>query len=196
MDILSIQCALHLLGKPDGGLDGVWGINTASGVTRFQREFGLQATGRVDEDTEKAMRYAICFGMPEADCREEAGSSEWDEIEYFERKEFACTCGRCGGFPVEPGMNMVRGTNEIRKWAKVPITPNSAVRCQEHNDELPGSVPNSWHVRGPSGLCQAVDISVRGKTDQQVEAFAKTLPHYYSSYIMSGGGVHIQFTEN
>lgn len=190
MDVLKIQCALHILDLPDGGRDGVWGMNTSEGIRRFQKAFGLPVTGQVDDDTIQALRHAVCFGLPEV----EKEPDEWDKYEYFVREEFGCPCGRCGGFPVEPHFNMVAGVNEIRRWARVPISPNSAVRCQAHNDELPGSVKNSWHVRGPSGLCQAVDISVRGKSDYEVEQYAKTLPHYYSSYIMSGGGVHIQFS--
>lgn len=190
MDILKIQCALHILDLPDGGRDGEWGPNTSEGIRRFQKAFGLQVTGQVDDDTIQALRHAVCFGLP----FEEKEPDGWDEIEYFVRDEFRCPCGSCGGFPVEPHMNMVRGMDMMRGWAKVPITPSSGVRCQAHNDELPGSVPNSWHVRGPSGLCQAVDISVKGKSDYEVEQYAKTLPHYYSSYIMSGGGVHIQFS--
>lgn len=190
MTTKDIQCALHILGLPDGGLDGIPGVNTATGIRRFQKAAGLPVTGEADDDTVAAMREAIYFGMPAETHTQQGDGDFWDEIEYFVREEFRCPCGRCGGFPTEPHENMVRGTDAIRRWAGVPITPASGVRCQEHNDELPGSVPNSWHVRG-----QAVDIAVKGKTPQQVEAYAKTLPHYYSSYIMTSGGVHIQFSD-
>lgn len=192
MDTLKIQCALHILDLPDGGRDGITGVNTETGIRRFQRRFGIPETGTADDDTIRALRHALCFGLPEGAAKEDE-QDEWDELEYFTIGEFDCPCGRCGGRPVEPHINVGRGCDAIRKWAGVPISPNSGVRCQEHNDELPGSVPNSWHVRGPSGKSQAVDLSVRGKTDAEVQAYAMTLPWYYSSYIMSGGGVHIQF---
>ena len=63
---------------------------------------------------------------------------------------------------------------------------SSGVRCQAHNDELPGSVPDSRHVRG-----RAVDFTLPGFTPQEVLGLAKANSRIVYAYIMKSGYVHM-----
>ena len=58
---------------------------------------------------------------------------------------------------MEPDELLVRLADKVREHFGAPATVSSGVRCQAHNDELPGSVPNSYHVRG-----KAMDFCIRG----------------------------------
>lgn len=53
------------------------------------------------------------------------------------------------------------------------------VRCQAHNDELPGSVPDSRHVRG-----RAVDFTLPGFSPKEILWMAKETPGIVYAYIM------------
>ena len=46
-----------------------------------------------------------------------------------------------------------------------PMVPSSVRRCQEHNDELPGSAKNSRHIIG-----KAMDFNAPKSTPTQIEA--------------------------
>ena len=46
-----------------------------------------------------------------------------------------------------------------------PMVPSSVRRCQEHNDELPGSAKNSRHIIG-----KAMDFNAPKSTPAQIEA--------------------------
>ena len=50
-----------------------------------------------------------------------------------------------------------RVADRVRAHFGTPATVSSGVRCQAHNDELPGSSKNSYHVKG-----KAMDFCVRG----------------------------------
>ena len=58
------QCLLHVLGYYIDEVDGVWGPCSRVAAKAFQEDFGLVPTGHIDETGEKALRYAISFGMP------------------------------------------------------------------------------------------------------------------------------------
>ena len=80
----------------------------------------------------------------------------WDEIKYFTKSDFACSCGGayCDGYnSVEPAEQTVRVVDEIRRRAGSAITITSAIRCPTRNAAV-GGVSNSLHITG-----QAVDIS-------------------------------------
>lgn len=187
MDFTDIQCLLTFLRSGNtryylGRVDGIGGPLTASAISRFQKDFGLQETGTADEATQKAMRHAVTYGMPE---REEdvpdnnVGNKTgtfWDEIEFFDREEFRCQCnGRyCNGFHVEPDETMVRICNEIRRRAGVPIlirdAGGSGLRCPQWNAAIPGAAANSYHTKG-----MAADLHPRGKTPAQLHAIAEAV---------------------
>lgn len=182
------QCLLAYLGYYHGAIDGAIGPQTRAAVEEFQRAEGLTADGSPGPLTQAALLDAVAKGR----FREESATTPevrtgtfWDEIQYFSREEFRCPCPRCGGFPVEPKEALVRLADQVREHFGEPATVSSGVRCQAHNDELPGSVPNSYHVKG-----QAVDFSVRGKSAAQVLAFVRTLPVHYA-YAIDNSFVHM-----
>lgn len=167
MTVKDIQCLLTFLKRSDGTsyytgeVDNLWGSLSQRAVLDFQRDFGgLSVTGELDEATEKAMRHAVAYGMPERDEPEpdaNAGKHQtgtfWDDIKFFTREEFRCQCGGkyCNGFPVEPEEKMVRTVDEIRRRLGVPISivdaGGSGVRCPVHNANV-GGVANSEHLYG------------------------------------------------
>ncbi len=206
----------YQLRRKDGTLaiDGIPGPSTQSAIRKFQVEHQKRPDGSLlDPDgywgpaTETALREVI--GSNEApqeitapnEPEEQAPAapptdypSVWDEPDvkpYFSKAEFACPCPRCGGFPVEPVSLLVRCCAAVRKEAN-RIKPgtvfkiSSGVRCQAHNDELPGSVPDSRHIRG-----RAVDFKLPGFTPQETLRIAKATPGIVYAYIMSSGWVHM-----
>ena len=158
MTIRQIQCLLAYLGYYDGPLDGLWGEKSQRATEAFQRGYQLTADGIFGAATEKRILEVIANGEEPVDDKMSATEDKmsaiadwWKEIRYFTRKEFRCTCPRCGGFPVEPEETMVRVVDGIRHRAGVPVTivdsGGSGVRCPEHNAEV-GGVPNSEHLYG------------------------------------------------
>lgn len=181
------QCLLVYLGYDTGGVDGIWGDRSRQATEHFQQDFGgISVDGICGEQTEKALKHAVAYGIEKkSDSTNSNTGTFWDEIKYFSREEFRCPCPRCGGFPVEPAENLVRLADRVREYFDAQAQVSSGVRCQAHNDELPGSVPNSYHVKG-----KAVDFCIRGKTSNQVLAYVKTLPVHYA-YAINGIYVHM-----
>lgn len=151
MTIKQQQNLLAYLGYYTGGIDGIAGKGTVSAAARFQADFGIASDGIVGAETEKALKHAVAYGMPERNGAEDSpvDSDFWDAIHYFTRGEFKCQCGGkyCNGFPAEMAEETVRIVDEIRRRAGVPITINSGVRCTRHNAEV-GGVANSNHLTG------------------------------------------------
>lgn len=161
MTIKQRRCLLYFLGYYVGEVDGVWGTLSRTAVKAFQKDFGLEADGICGEQTEKALKHAVCYGMPAKKVEEPAKNTNdpaatgtfWDEIEFFTREEFRCQCGGkyCNGFPVEPQEKMVRTIDEIRRRLGVPVSivdaGGSGVRCKVHNTNV-GGVANSEHLYG------------------------------------------------
>lgn len=177
MDVKQIQHLLAYLGYYTASVDGLDGPKTQAAVRMFQKDFtGLQVDGIPGNETQKALRHAVAYGMPEREKPEEdSGTSSstgtfWDEVRYFRREEFRCPCGRCGGFPVEPEEALVRAADRVREHFGKPICISSGVRCQAHNDELPGSVKNSRHIRG-----KAMDFSISGFSASAVLPYLQSL---------------------
>lgn len=149
MTVKQRQHLLAFLGFYAGGIDGIWGAQSQNATTDFQKRFGLEPDGIAGDATDKALRHAVCYGLPEVE--KEPTDDYWDEIEFFDREEFRCTCGECGGFPVEPDVKMVRTVDEIRRRLGVPVTivdsGGSGIRCVKHNAAV-GGVANSEHLYG------------------------------------------------
>lgn len=194
-EIKKRQCLLFYLGYYVGAVDGIWGQMSKTAVKTFKGDFGFLAVNdTVDEDTLKAMQHAVAYGMPAKkeeiteESAPETSGTFWDEIKYFDRSEFKCTCnGRgCNGFPVEPAEKLVRVADRIRAQKNSPATVSSGVRCTLRNSELPGSVSNSRHLSG-----KAMDFSVRGVSGSELLALAQSQPEIRYAYIMEGGWVHM-----
>ena len=194
MTIQQIQNLLQYLGYYTITVDGIWGPGSEQATRDFQKAEGLEVDGIPGKLTQAALLDAVAKGrfktqditQPE----DGAGDDIWAESKYFIRAEFACPCGRCGGFPVEPSPALVRMANQIREHFGRPMIPSSGVRCQAHNDELPGSVPNSRHVSG-----RALDFSIPGVPVSAVLAYTRKLQAqgklHYTYEMVGTGHVHI-----
>lgn len=192
------QCLLKYLGYYKGKIDGIFGKLSREATTEFQKGFGgIKVDGIAGEETEKALRHAVCYGMPtreetEPETDTDTGTdtstgSWWDEIKHFKRSEFRCKCGGkyCDGFPVEPSEGMVRILDKIRDHYDVPFSPNSAIRCKTHNANV-GGVANSQHLTG-----RAADITVPGVDPDELGAYAETLIPKSGGIGIYSWGIHV-----
>ena len=173
MTLAQRQCLLRYLGYYKGDIDGIWGQQSRQATIHFQQAYMDAADGNFDRATETRSLEGIATGEPP-----KKFDGWWQNIRYFQRAEFRCPCGRCGGFPVEPDEVLVRLADKVRAHFDAPVTVSSGVRCQTHNDALPGSVPNSYHVRG-----KAMDFCVRDVCGAKLLAYVKTLPVHYAYQI-------------
>lgn len=195
MTLQQIQNLLQYLGYYTITVDGIWGPGSEQATRDFQKAEGLEVDGIPGKLTQAALLDAVANGrFKQDDAQPESGTSTeddiWAESKYFVRAEFACPCGRCGGFPVEPSRALVRVSNQVREHFGRPMIPSSGVRCQAHNDELPGSVPNSRHVSG-----RALDFSIPGIPVAEVLAYTRQLQAegslHYTYEMVGTGHIHI-----
>lgn len=190
MDTRQIQALLVYLGYDPGEVDGIPGRNTRRAVLAFQAQEGLTADGRPGPLTQAALLEAVACGR----CRQAQASGAqtvpewWADIRYFKRTDsgIACPCGRCGGFPVEPTERLMRLADRVREAAGAPMCPSSTVRCQAHNDELSGSVPNSRHLSG-----KAMDFCIRGWGADRTLALVRQQPEVRYAYAIDNRYVHM-----
>ena len=185
------QCLLRYLGFYAGSVDGIWGEKSQRATIDFQLAY-MEATavdGIFGAATEKRILEVIATGEEPVDDKMSATADWWQGIRYFTRAEFRCPCGKCGGFPVEPEEKLVRLADQVREHFGAPVIVSSGVRCQAHNDELPGSVKNSYHLRG-----KAMDFCVLGVPGATLLAYVKTLPVHYAYQINGSDFVHMDVT--
>lgn len=182
MTLKQKQALLSYLGYYDGPIDGIWGGKSQRATIDFQRDCMDSADGIFGAATQARILEVIVSGMPP----KEDPPDWWQEIRYFRREEFRCPCGRCGGFPAEPEETLVRLAEEVREHFGAPAVISSGVRCQAHNDALPGSVPNSRHLRG-----KAIDFCIRGVSGTALLKYVKTLPVRYAYQIDGCDFVHM-----
>lgn len=147
MTIKQKQHLLGYLGYYQGVVNGKWGRLSMEATEAFQNDYLPPADGIFGPGTEKRILEVISSGEAPVRAEPEGDGTFWDEIKYFTRQEFACKCGKCGGFPVEPDETMVKYANAIRERLGVPLVPNSGIRCKQHNANV-GGVKNSQHVLG------------------------------------------------
>ena len=188
MTVKQKQALLLYLGYYVGNVDGDWGQLSKTACKSFQQDHGLKTDGVFGDATAKAVLAAVAKNETKKTEEPKTGDF-WDEIEYFSRSEFRCTCnGRyCNGFPVEPDEKMVRTVNQIRKHFGRAFSPNSAIRCAKRNaDPDVGGEPNSQHLYG-----KAVDISVPGVAPKYVAAYAETLLPNTGGIGIYDWGIHI-----
>ena len=190
MDTRQIQALLVYLGYDPGEVDGLPGKNTRRAVLAFQAAEGLAQDGSPGPLTQAALLEAVACGR----CRQAQASGAqtvpewWADIRYFKRTDsgIACPCGRCGGFPVEPTERLMRLADRVREAAGAPMCPSSTVRCQAHNDELSGSVPNSRHLSG-----KAMDFCIRGWGADRALALVRQQPEVRYAYAIDNRYVHM-----
>lgn len=188
MTIKQRQCLLAYLGYYVGSIDGSWGTLSKTATKAFQKDFGLNADGVCGNETEKALKHAVSYGMPAKE-NESTGTTEngnfWDGIKHFKKSEFACPCGKCGGFPVDPKEELVKVAQRVREHFGQPATVSSGVRCASRNAAV-GGVANSRHLTG-----KAMDYSVQGVSGAKLLEYVQKQPEIRYAYIIDGGWVHM-----
>lgn len=186
MTIKQKQCLLAYLGYYNGEIDSIWGRQSMLATERFQDDYQLGANGIFDGATEKKILEVIASGEKPKETT--STGTFWDEIEFFDRSEFKCTCnGRgCNGYPVEPEEKLIRVADRVRKHFGSSATVSSGVRCSLRNSELKGSVTNSRHLSG-----KAMDFSVAGKSAKEVLAYVQKQPEIRYAYAIDSGYVHM-----
>lgn len=183
MTVKQIQALLIYLGYDPGQVDGIIGPKTRGALSAFQPDYGLPATGQPDDTTCKMLVAAVAGTAVKVE-RPQTGDW-WEDIRYFKRSEFACKCGRCGGFPAEPQEAMVRIADKIRGHFGAPAHVVSGLRCPAHNRAV-GGKSNSQHMYG-----EAVDIRVDGVGWSELLAYTKTIPGVrYAYHIEGSNNIH------
>ena len=164
MTVKQAQCLLLYLGYSPGAPDDIAGAKTSGAASAFQADYGLPVTGKLDETTGKMLIAAVAGTVAKVE-RPQTGSW-WDNIKYFKPEEdnICCPCPRCVGKREYPTEALMRKADSIREELG-PMVPSSVRRCQEHNDELPGSVKDSRHIIG-----KAMDFNAPKSTPAQIEA--------------------------
>ena len=196
MNTRQIQNLLDYLGYAPGKIDGLDGTNTRKAVKAFQQDFGgLAVDGVAGTATQKALRHAVAYGMPEkkqnTDDKDSSATSGtgtfWDDIKYFKRSEFKCQCGGkyCNGYPVEMQEKVVKAADKVRAHFGKPVTVSSGIRCTKHNAEV-GGVSNSRHLQG-----KAIDLNVSGFSAAMVLAYVQSLPEIRYSYAINSNYIHM-----
>ena len=208
MTLKQKQALLAYLGYYDGPLDGLWGEKSQMATEAFQGDFGgISVDGICGEKTEKALRHAVAYGMPEKksyssdytadytnvqnnntdDSTHNNTGTPWGRIKYFKKSEFACKCGKyCDGYPAEIDMNMVKIADEIRARIGNPISINSGLRCKTHNANV-GGVSNSQHLLG-----KAADLGCpSGCTPSQMASIAEEIMGNTGGIGIYSWGIHI-----
>ena len=183
MTVKQIQFLLGYLGYYTGAVDGIWGKQSVSAVSRFQQDYGgLAVDGIPGEQTQAALKQAVASGMPE-----KQAENFWEQIRYWKREEFRCRCGGkyCDGFPAEPERTLVELVDDLRAAAGKPGKPSSGIRCPVWNS-IQGGVANSRHLTG-----KALDFSIEGLSGSQLLSLAKADPRTRYAYIIDGGWVHV-----
>lgn len=184
---MTVKQQQNLLGYLDfyqGSVDGIHGEKTEEAVSAFQRAFGgIVVDGICGPETEKALKHAVAYGLPD---RKQAEEEFWKEIVYFTRREFACKCGRfCDGYPAQMREEVVRSVEQVRRFFGAPATVSSGLRCARHNADV-GGVSNSRHLEG-----KAVDFCVHGQSAAKVLAYVQTLPQIRYAYAIDGSFIHM-----
>lgn len=172
------QCLLFYLGYYVGEVDGDWGQLSKTATKAFQKDFGLKADGVCGTETEKALKHAVCYGMP---AKKESGDF-WDGIKYFQKSEFACKCG-CGADSMEE--KLVKTADKVRAYFGKPITVSSGRRCAKHNAKV-GGVSNSRHLSG-----KAMDFCVSGIPALLVLPYVQKQPEIRYAYAIDNNFVHM-----
>ena len=184
MTVKQAQCLLLYLGYSPGWPDGVVGPKTCGAISVFQSDYGLPATGQLDETTGKMLVGAVSGTA--AKVEKPKTGSWWDEIKYFKRAEFKCKCGGrfCNGYPAEMQEAVVKIADAAREHFGKPAHVVSGLRCQRWNAHE-GGVANSQHMYG-----EAIDLRIDGVDSETLRQFVATQPGHRYSYRINSTNVH------
>ena len=202
MTVQQKQCLLAYLGYYTGDIDGRFGPQSVAATKTFQQDFGgISVDGICGEQTEKALKHAVAYGIeknPDStdytdvqnnDTGNITGSNTgtfWDEIKYFTRREFRCKCGGryCNGYPAEMQEAVVKIADAARAHFGKPAHVVSGLRCEKWNAHE-GGVANSQHMYG-----EAIDLRIDGVSAEELRQFVSTQPGHRWSYCINSTNVH------
>lgn len=184
MTVKQAQCLLLYLGYSPGSPDGVVGPKTSGAISVFQSDYGLTATGQLDETTCKLLISAVA-GTAAKVARPQTGSW-WDDIRYFQREEFRCKCGGqfCDGYPAQMQEAVVKIADAARAYFGKPAHVISGLRCKQWNAHE-GGVANSQHMYG-----EAIDLRIDGVDSNTLRQFVAKQPGCRYSYRINSTNVH------
>lgn len=194
MTTKQIQLLLTYLEYDPGPIDGLDGANTRDAIKAFQRAEELGVDGIAGSKTQTALkdavwqdRFAKDNTVPSSGQPPDKTGTFWDSIKYFTRDEpyIACSCGKCGGFPVEPAEKLMRLADAVREAAGKPMIPTSTVRCKTHNAEV-GGVWNSRHLLG-----HAMDFRIPGLSAAEVLCIVRQQKNVVYCYAIDAQHVHM-----
>ncbi len=181
MTTTQLQHLLGYLGYAPGAPDGILGSKTKAALLRFQKDQSLTPDGIPGPATEQALKEAVS--------RDSFRNTPdfWAQLRYFRRSDpyIGCSCGKCGGFPVEPSEKLMRLAEAVRQSAGVPMIPTSTVRCPAHNAAV-GGVANSRHLSG-----NAMDFYLSGRTSAQALSLVRQQPDVAYAYAIDSRCVHM-----
>lgn len=84
MTIKQRQNLLAYLGYYSGDIDGIYGQQTQAAVERFQEAFGgIVVDGVAGAETDKALRHAVAYGMPE-EVAENTTTTSYEAEQYLQ----------------------------------------------------------------------------------------------------------------
>jgi hypothetical protein len=189
MTVKQKQALLLFLNYYVGEVDGDWGTLSKTACKAFQQDHGLKDDGVFGSDTEKAILPAVAKNeVKKTTDTPTPTADDWDDIEFFSKKEFRCKCGGkyCNGYPAEIDLTMVRYADEIRRRVGKPIGVNSGLRCAQWN-QIQGGVSNSQHLYGT-----AVDLDCpSGTTPAEMAAIAEDVIGNTGGIGIYSWGIHI-----
>lgn len=178
------QHLLAYLGYYSAAVDGIWGQMSEQATRQFQRDFMEQEDGIFGNETEARIRQIIASEEEPKPFPPEQPVF-WQEVKFFTRQEFACKCGKCGGFPQEPEQLLLKLADRTREHFKSPMLVSSGVRCPGHNAAV-GGVSNSRHLTG-----KAMDFCVCGCSAKQVLDYLRQQPELRYAYAIDESYVHM-----
>lgn len=174
MTTKQIQLLLAFLGYDPGKIDGLDGANTRKAVKGFQVDFGITADGIAGEATQKALRHAVAYGMPERETVDTSATGDKPAPVEAERYLQADGCYHIPrGVDVRLSKNlmahevhcqgngccqesiiskrMVDTYQDIRdeygEAIEIASAGGSGYRCEQHNREV-GGASGSLHKLG------------------------------------------------
>ena len=172
------------LGYSTGWPDGVVGPKTCGAISVFQSDYGIPATGQLDDTTCKMLVAAVAGTA--AKVEKPKTGNWWDDIKYFQREEFKCKCGGqyCNGYPAEMQEAVVKIADAARAHFGKPAHVISGLRCQKWNAHE-GGVANSQHMYG-----EAIDLRIDGVDSETLRQFVAKQPGHRYSYCINSTNVH------
>ena len=175
------QNLLAYLGYYSGNIDGIYGQQTKAAVERFQEAFGgIVVDGLAGDETDKALRHAVAYGMPESVADKMSATAYADAEQYLQSDgcyyiprgvdvqlsknlwahEIHCQGNGCCKESII-SRQMVEMFQRIRDdygdSIEITTAGGSGYRCSIHNSEVGGAYA-SLHMTG-----NALDLHCRDK---------------------------------